>query len=55
MKRRPTSTQIESALAVLLWLHENTTYGRDRDDISNVRHLLDEASEAAADDQGSAT
>jgi hypothetical protein len=40
--KRPTDRQIEAALDVLLWLHEHTDDGRDRDEISHVRHLLDE-------------
>lgn len=38
--RKPTRRSIDSALSVLLWLHENTRDGRDRDDISRVRDLL---------------
>lgn len=43
-RKRPTPQQFETALNVLLWLHENVGSGSDRDDISCVRHLLDEAS-----------
>lgn len=38
--RKPTAAAIDKALSVLLWLHENTEDGQDRDDISRVRDLL---------------
>lgn len=38
--KRPTDRQIETALSVLLWLHENSDDGRLRDDISFIRHEL---------------
>ena len=38
--KKPTSAAIGKALDVLLWLHENTSDGQDRDDISRVRDLL---------------
>lgn len=39
---RPTDEQFETALAVLLWLHEHCGDGGDRDEVSHVRFLLDE-------------
>lgn len=39
-EKRPTVRQIESALTTLMWLFENTEDGGDRDEISHVRHML---------------
>ena len=38
---RPTPDEIETALDVLLWLHEVTDDGHARDDVSRVRYMLD--------------
>jgi hypothetical protein len=43
---RPTNAEMETAMAVLLWLHSHVVgSGADRDDISHVRHLLDQIDE----------
>jgi hypothetical protein len=47
MSGMPTHDDIETALSVLLWLHEDSTDGRARDEISHVRYMLDELDEAA--------
>jgi len=42
--RRPGIRRVETALGVLLWLHEQSESGADRDEISHVRFLLDQLS-----------
>lgn len=39
-ERRPTIRQLESAILTLMWLHEHTDEGGDRDQIRRVRRLL---------------
>ena len=39
-ERKPPKRSLESALAVLAWLHENSDDGKLRDEISRVRDLL---------------
>lgn len=38
----PCAEDIETALGVLLWLHQNESNGHHRDDISRVRFTLSE-------------
>lgn len=40
MLSAPTNDQINTALDVLLWLHEDIDGGAERDEISHVRYLL---------------
>jgi hypothetical protein len=47
--KRPTVRQMEAALQVLLWLHEEAEGGVDRDEISRVRDMLWDARDALAE------
>jgi hypothetical protein len=42
MEMEPTEEDIETAMGVLLWLHQNEPEGHHRDDISRVRNTLSE-------------